>query len=102
MDRFAFDKIRILLFADFVFHLVDRQLRLEIEHVVQHFHAQACDVIEHICIRAVFFVEDIRQREKFFIGFKDRVFHALEAHAAIAEIFLDPERDEGALHYILI
>ena len=59
-------------------------------------------MIEQIGIRAVFLIEDVGQREEFFLGLKQRLLHPLEADLAAAQIFVDPERDESGLEDVLI
>jgi len=59
-------------------------------------------MVEQVGIRAVFLVEDVGQREKFFLGVEERLLHALEADLAGAEILVDAEGDEGRLEQVLV
>jgi hypothetical protein len=102
VDGFALDEIGVLVLADFVLHLVDRQLRFEGEQIVEHLDAAARQVIEQVGVRAVLLIENIRQREQLLLGFEQRFLHALQPHLAGAEIAIDAKRNEGRLEDVLI
>ncbi len=74
MDGFALDEMAVLILADLVLDFVDGELRFEVEEVVEHLHAAAREMIEQVGVGAVFLVEDVGQREKFFLGSKSDSF----------------------------
>ena len=102
VDGLALDEMAVLRLADLVLDLVDRELRLEVEQIVEHLHAAAGEVVEQVGVGAVFLVEDVGQREKLFLGLEQRLLGALEADLAVAEVLVDAEGDERALEHVLV
>jgi hypothetical protein len=66
-------KVTVLVFADFVFDLVDGQFRFELEEIVEQLDTAAGEMIEEVRIGTVLLVEHVGEREELLLGIEERL-----------------------------
>ncbi|MBM3854863.1 MAG: hypothetical protein FJ399_17215, partial [Verrucomicrobia bacterium] len=102
MHRLALDETAVLLLANLILDLVDRQLRLELEEIVQHLHATAGEMIDQVGIGPVLLVQHVGQDKELLLRVEERFLHSPQAHLAVPKILVDAEGNKGGLEHVLI
>ena len=95
MNSFAFHVILVLALTDLLLQFVHCQALVELDEVIQHHYAKACNVVQKIGVGAFFLVDDVGQGKVCVIIFQEGVLGVDELDLFLLGLGIDLQGAEG-------